>query len=509
METVSKQTIQSVTETLLKNNYLCVLGAFNELHPNEFKELGGIVEYYNPNQKELGILGCYFDSQHKEKIQSLNENLMVIDQPLAEGEIFEDKKNADKIERLTRWTQKIEQEIEERRKSFGIEAHSTHGEILAMDRLKANGYGVKLIESIKKYQSLSKTIDKLKSTHIVPAIKDPSDQLDKRQSNFQIKFINELEKNLLLEEAPEAPNLITIIKNGKHQTFLRKGIVCQLVGAGGIGKTHFLTQLALSIATGKTFLNNYHINEKGSVFLGLGENADDDIHRLLRKVSKRHTKEDLEEASKRIAAMSFSGKASSFIDKDGSESDSFKQFLDALKTNEPKDGGWALIILDPISRFLGADAENDNASATFFISLLERFTIDLKGKPTVIFGHHMSKSSLGETNTDQTAARGSSAITDGVRWQANLEKVKSAGDSDEFDLSRVSFKVVKSNFSEITAKHILLKGSDGLLDHDPEPPAESSHQTKKSDINKRNGKKKPDTEVINEPDFSSSYLKDD
>ena len=75
-----------------------------------------------------------------------------------------------------------------------------------------------------------------------------------------------------------------------------------------------------------------------------------------------------------------------------------------------------------MDRFLGAEAETDNAAATQFISLLERITLELKGKPTVLFGHHMNKSGVSGTNTDQAAARGSSALTDGVRFQINLEK---------------------------------------------------------------------------------------
>jgi len=310
---------------------------------------------------------------------------------------------------------------------------------------------------------------------IQPAQKTKFEPDSKR---INIKFIRDLETNFLLEEAPEAPALIKIMKIGGLQTFLRKGIVGQLVGAGGIGKTHFLTQLALAIATGTKFLDEYYINEKGYVFLGLGENSTDDIHRLLRKMSKKlFTEEQLKEAGTYLSVMSFTGQQASFMDRNGNPSGFFEDFLATLKTQEPTDG-WALIILDPISRFLGADAENDNAAATHFISLLERLTLELKGKPTVLFGHHMSKANLSNTNTDQTAARGSSALTDGVRWQANLDKVTKEDNDEEYDQTKISFKVVKSNFTAITDKHILRRDEEGCLHGQPQKQNEYQSNAK-------------------------------
>lgn len=294
----------------------------------------------------------------------------------------------------------------------------------------------------------------------------------------EIQFLNTAPVNFLLCDAPEAPVLLQIMQEESYKPFLRKGIVGQVVGAGGIGKTHFLTQLALSVATGKKFLEKYRTTEQGYVFLGLGENTNDDIHRLLRKVSQLFTEDQLTTASKHLAVMSFSGIQSSFIDKDRfSPSAVFNELLEQLKLREPSTG-WSLIILDPISRFLGSDAETDNAAATRFISLLENVILQLKGNPTILFGHHMSKSNLSNTNTDQTAARGSSALTDGVRWQANLDKVlKENGEEKEYDNSRVTFRVVKSNFTAIPEKETLLKNEFGCFtidkqsnDEDPTLP---------------------------------------
>jgi hypothetical protein len=278
-----------------------------------------------------------------------------------------------------------------------------------------------------------------------------------------IKFISEQSVNYLTQEAPEAPVLLQAMHNGYYIPFLRKGIVGQLVGAGGIGKTHWFMQLALAVATRSEFLETYRINESGAVFMGLGENTDDDIHRLFHKHAKKMTAEQKAVAAQKISVMSFTGKQASFIKEDGNATDTYKKLLQALKEKEPTTG-WTLIILDPISRFFGADVEKDNAAATNFIALLENMILELKGKPTLLFGHHMSKSGLGSTNSDQSAARGSSAITDGVRWQGNLEKVEAvSGSPEKYDNNKVRFKVVKSNFTMAPEPLLLEKNSVGCL----------------------------------------------
>jgi RecA-family ATPase len=121
--------------------------------------------------------------------------------------------------------------------------------------------------------------------------------------------------------------------------------------------------------------------------------------------------------------------------------------------------------LDPVSRFLGADAETDNAAATAFIELLEKIIMELKGKPTILFGHHMNKSGVSGTNTDQASARGSSAITDGIRWQLNLEKLVKQPElnTQKTDKNLIRMKVVKSNFTGIPKEQILKKDSYGTL----------------------------------------------
>ncbi len=316
-------------------------------------------------------------------------------------------------------------------------------------------------------QTQSSTIKPAIETEIFEQLSTTQEKTE--QSKLKIQFINQLSKNYLREDAPEAPMLMHILEKGVSRPFLKQGIVGMLVGAGSAGKTHFFAQLALSIAAGTNFLDKYTTKKAGSVFIGLGEDDDEDIHRLIRKHSKKlfkNNEKQIEQASKNLAFKSFKGISSSFVDKQGSELAPYKNIYNDLKLLEPENG-WSLIIIDPISRFLGPEAETNNAAATHIITLLERLT-QLKGNPTVLFGHHMNKGGLGNTSSDQTAARGSSALTDGVRWQANLEYVEKANTqgsdkSEKYEKNQIRFKVVKSNHTYYPDPQILERDENGCL----------------------------------------------
>ncbi len=83
-----------------------------------------------------------------------------------------------------------------------------------------------------------------------------------------------------------------------------------------------------------------------------------------------------------------------------------------------EEGGWQLIIADPLAR-LARFSEVDSGQATQVVEtfeLLARAT-----KAAVIAAHHVSKAAMRDGALDaQHAARGAAALTDGVRWQANL-----------------------------------------------------------------------------------------
>lgn len=294
------------------------------------------------------------------------------------------------------------------------------------------------------------------------------------KEKFPIRFLDKFEQNFLLTNPQKKPMLLEYMNDdGKTKMgFLPKSIVAMLVGAGGVGKTTLLAQLAISIATGIPFLNSFSTthqcgeNGHGNVFLGLGENQYDDIHRILHKASKNLRKDQpdlldntLFEASKKIAPFSFSGQQASFLE-EGKPSLYFRELKMRLEDMAPQNG-WDIIILDPISRIMGIDAETDNASATQFIALMEELSIDLPGNPTILLSHHVNKSALGQgSDQTQAASRGSSAFSDGVRWQCNY-----ITEPQKEGVEKISvLKMTKSNFTAIFPEIKTKKDSDGFIE---------------------------------------------
>jgi replicative DNA helicase len=319
----------------------------------------------------------------------------------------------------------------------------------------------------------NRALNKEDPSKIIIELEEKIKQIEKNKNTkekFPIRFLDQLDNNFLLTQPTEKQMLLEYAdESGNRKGFLPKGIVSMLVGAGGVGKTHLLAQLAISVATGTPWLDTFnptiHCGEgnKGNVFFGLGENQDDDIHRILYKASKKireHqpdiTKEDpIKEASKRLATFSFCGHQSAFIE-DKKPSLYFRQLKMRLIELAPKDG-WSLIILDPISRLMGADAETDNAAATQFIALLEELSIDLPGNPTILFAHHTNKAAMQMgSSQNQSSARGSSALTDGVRLQLNFAK-------DTTNDAITILKMTKSNFTPFVKDVQTEKEFDGFI----------------------------------------------
>lgn len=215
--------------------------------------------------------------------------------------------------------------------------------------------------------------------------------------------------------------------------------VGMLVSAGGVGKTMALVELALAVATGRKWFEHFGVQNPGPVLLALGEEDGEEIWRRVFTAARamRLTDEQMEKARDNIVALPLAGTSVALvISKDGATTDtpimaSFRKRLMAAKA-------WRLIILDPLSRFAGFDTEKDNAAATRFIEAIESLAKS-PGGPTVLVAHHTNKTSRTDgSSASASHARGASALSDGVRWVANLERL-----SDD----AVSFEVTKTNYA--------------------------------------------------------------
>lgn len=253
------------------------------------------------------------------------------------------------------------------------------------------------------------------------------------------------------------------------------GEVGLFVAAGGVGKTHALVSLALSVATGSNWLDVYEVPNPGKVALLLAEEDRQEVHRRLFYASEAmrfdgygrpslnglHNEDLRRRAVQNIVPVGLSGENVALTDETGEPT----RFAGELHSKLANGGPWSLVILDPLSRFGGLGMEKDNAVATRVIQCLERYT-RAPGTPTVLAAHHENKVAKGQRNKPRSmveatsGARGSSAITDGGRWAAVLQNCRMpdgwqgvqdfAGSED-----LLRFQVTKSNYGPTGESRLL------------------------------------------------------
>lgn len=272
------------------------------------------------------------------------------------------------------------------------------------------------------------------------------------------------ERAYLLHDKPDEATIRRVGYDALGRGMLPRGKVALLAAPGGVGKTYALCGLALALATGEPWLGRFPVapGVRGRVALILGEEDAGEVQRRLRAQAEV-MELDLRRQAHRldgIHALPGAGLSLALVETDlltrrTVPTERARELLAYLAREAERAGvGWDAVILDPLSRFAGADAETDNAAATRVIEQLERFT-KLPGGPTVLAAHHVRKKSDDDPEptlrkpTSAAGVRGSSALVDGARWVARME----AGPE-----SLVTFAVVKSNYAPLPDL-----GPDGLV----------------------------------------------
>jgi hypothetical protein len=241
-----------------------------------------------------------------------------------------------------------------------------------------------------------------------------------------------------------------------------------VVAPGGFSKSQLLLQLSVTIVTGIDLAGYWSAGETGGVLVLCAEDDQEEIHRRIHTIKQR-----LQADGHGIALAVLPG--SLFI---------FSTIgVDTLFTKAGPNGNVAqtttlhrlvalakqienlkLIVVDPVSRFRGGE-ENSNEDATRFVEALE--TIAKLTGASVLAAHHASKASYG-VEANQGASRGASALTDGLRWQMNLnpptdKQAEGLGVTKAEMGKYVVATVTKSNYSAIPAPVILERQTGGYL----------------------------------------------
>ena len=203
----------------------------------------------------------------------------------------------------------------------------------------------------------------------------------------------------------DPPEVEWIVKD-----FLPQDVVGMVAATGSTGKTFLLLQMALCVASGKSFLGN-DTGDPADVLIIAAEETKADIHRRVDAIKKHYGIDP--EAEARVKVASVNGIPGIKNREYKGDVELLSDFFDAMKvyvySNKPR-----LVILDPTRRFLSGD-ENNSETADQFINDVEAIKNEGRGQTTLLLAHHTSKGGAG--GRDQHASRGSSAFVDGARWQ--------------------------------------------------------------------------------------------
>ena len=252
---------------------------------------------------------------------------------------------------------------------------------------------------------------------------------------------------------------------------LPAGKVGMLVAKGGTGKSMLMMQMAISVASGTTLAGTWEIGEKGAVLALFAEDDEEEIHRRLRNCFDAMAPSvpdvlefnNLLDSNLYVKSMVSENNLMTSVVK-GSEI-SQTDYVNRLAMTAAGITSLKLIIIDPASRFRGGD-ENASQDGTRFVEALEKLAKDTGAAVLVV--HHMNKGSASSSEQSQDASRGSSAFTDGVRWQMNLatftkDEAKEFGINDERRGYYLTATITKNNYAAPQPKVLLTRLDGGYL----------------------------------------------
>jgi AAA domain-containing protein len=295
-----------------------------------------------------------------------------------------------------------------------------------------------------------------------------------------VPFQNAGSLNWLYKE-PE-PEKFIFKKPGPFNTsegFMPKGMPCMLISPGGSGKSWALLQAAIAAATGTKWFNYFKCERPIKVVYISAEDSIAQLWRRSRKIFFGHnldmSSNHKDNFNNNFFPIALNGLCLEICDTEGLPTNEYYELEKYLHTMQEVQ----LLILDPASSFYGC-SENESKPMRRWITLLHKLT-HCPGNPTVLIAHHTNKSAFqktkdNEVNFDQSFARGSSAIADGVRWMACLEKK----DTPEND--RVLFRLIKSNYSAFPPPLELMRDYEwgGILRYVPNAESDNNSNQKKT-----------------------------
>jgi hypothetical protein len=261
-----------------------------------------------------------------------------------------------------------------------------------------------------------------------------------------------------------------------------------LAGAGAVGKSFAALDLAVKVAAGRPLGGpwqwcGFDILEAGPVVYVAAEDPAPELRSRLFRLTQGLTSEQRTKVRERLTVVPLADTAPELIrtwrltrgmytdeiepagvrmpgKKDRwpgvsetlvSGSDLVKLMRKDLRERREAGRGPVLVVLDPLSRLGGSDAESENAVAARLMRELGGLAVDAGAAVLVV--HHTTKAARASGAADGTGIRGASALIDGARWAAELTE----------DGEAVKLSVVKASYGRKAAPRYLRRDDVGRL----------------------------------------------
>jgi len=285
----------------------------------------------------------------------------------------------------------------------------------------------------------------------IAELRDLVDELDGGESRGTF---DHLWKNISFEALTNAPPARQwLVRQPEGDGLLPRGCAGIVASAGGCGKTHVAIAAAVSIATGRPWLGHFDIAEDavgGRVLLLLGEEDQAEVERRMWRIATalNLSTSEREACAAKIVAVPLAGEQVHLTESLAGRLVETSRLVE-LRRKLEQGSDWALVVIDPLSRFFGGDVEVSNEAATRCLQSGESLT-KMPGSPTVLIMAHSSKvaRSAGSANV-----RGVTGLSDAARWVATL-----TAKGDE-----VLFEQIKSNYSLPMTEPLRLQWANGAM----------------------------------------------
>ena len=231
------------------------------------------------------------------------------------------------------------------------------------------------------------------------------------------------------------------------------GTVGAMIGPGGVGKSMLALELSMQISGGPDLLGigNFPF---GSVAYLTAEDPRVSLHHRLHEIGKHLTNEQKASVVEGLHVYPLIGERPVI---------SNSRWFDMVKSKADRH---RLLIMDTLRRF-HTDNENSSEAMSEVIGRLEAIATDTGC--AVLFLHHSAKNaSQTETLDQQQASRGSSVLSDNVRWQSYLspmtdQQAKKFGIQANQRPWYVHFGISKSNYGQAFSGKWYMRTPTGVL----------------------------------------------